>query len=77
MKLRHPLSGAIYALQDDGLVRVEDGGKTGLFHADGRWKSGEIRHADPQLIGWVGGPQLESRGVLGSTARPATTGTAA
>jgi NAD(P)-dependent dehydrogenase (short-subunit alcohol dehydrogenase family) len=73
VKLRHPLSGAIYELQDDGLVRVEDDGKTGLFHADGRWKSGAIRNADPQLIGWVGGPQLESRGVLGSPARPSTT----
>lgn len=73
MKLRHPLSGAIYALQDDGLVRVEEHGETGLFHADGRWKSGAIRNADPQMIGWVGGPQLESRGVLGSSARPAAT----
>ena len=66
MKLRHPLSGAIYSLQDDGLVRVEHDGKTGLFHADGSWQSGELTTADIHMIGWIGGPQLATRGPLGS-----------
>ncbi len=74
MKLRHPLTGAIYALQDDGLVRVEHDGAVGLFHADGSWQSGQIRDADIHLIGWVGGPQLDSRGPLGS-GRASGTGT--
>jgi NAD(P)-dependent dehydrogenase (short-subunit alcohol dehydrogenase family) len=66
VKLRHPQSGAIYTLQDDGLVRVEQDGKKGLFDADGCWQSGKIRDADKHFIGWIGGPQLDSRGVLGS-----------
>jgi len=62
MKLRHPFSRAIYESQEDGLVRVEEeGGRVGLFHLDGRWHSGELRDADPHLIGWVGGPQLGGR----------------
>ena len=66
MKLRHPLSGAIYCLQDDGLVRVEHDGKSGLFHADGSWHSGQLTQADIHLVGWIGGPQLATRGPLGS-----------
>jgi 3-oxoacyl-[acyl-carrier protein] reductase len=72
MKLRHPFSHAIYERQESGLVRVEEGsGRSGLFHADGRWHSGELREADPHLVGWVGGPQLDPRGEAGSV-RPAT-----
>jgi NAD(P)-dependent dehydrogenase (short-subunit alcohol dehydrogenase family) len=67
MRLRHPITGAIYEAAADGLVRVEDpGGRVGLFHADGRWRSGELRDADPHLLGWVGGPRLELRGGLQS-----------
>ncbi len=66
MKLRHPLSGAIYTLQDDGNVRVEQDGKSGVFDPDGAWQSGEIRDGDKHFIGWIGSPQLDSRGVLGS-----------
>lgn len=57
-KLRHVLTGGIYELQEDGLVRVEEDGKVGLFHPDGRWRSGELRCADPHMIGWVGGPKV-------------------
>ena len=67
MKLKHPLTGAIYTLQDDGLIRVEVDGRSGLFHPDGRYKSGDVRDADPHLIGWIGGPQLQTRGPLGSS----------
>jgi NAD(P)-dependent dehydrogenase (short-subunit alcohol dehydrogenase family) len=63
MKLRHPLTGAIYETVEDGLVRVtDDGGRSGLFHPDGRWRSGELRSADPHFLGWVGGPTLEADG---------------
>jgi NAD(P)-dependent dehydrogenase (short-subunit alcohol dehydrogenase family) len=61
MKLRHPRSGALYALQDDGLVRVEQDGRTGVFRSDGAWISGELRSADPHFAAWVGGPQLPAR----------------
>ncbi|HEX5064662.1 MAG TPA: SDR family oxidoreductase [Myxococcota bacterium] len=56
MKLRHPLTGAIYETAENHLVRVtEEDGRSGLFHPDGRWRSGELRDADPHLLGWVGG----------------------
>jgi NAD(P)-dependent dehydrogenase (short-subunit alcohol dehydrogenase family) len=61
VKLRHPLSGALYSRRDDGLVQVEKDGRTGVFHADGRWHSGELRQADLHMLGWVGGPQLATR----------------
>ncbi len=56
MKLRHPMNGSLYVLQDDGNVRVEHDGKSGVFNANGRWLKGEIRQADLHLVGWVGGP---------------------
>jgi NAD(P)-dependent dehydrogenase (short-subunit alcohol dehydrogenase family) len=55
MKLRHPQSGALYVLQDDALVRVEQGEQVGLFRADGSYVSGTLRHADPHFAGWVAG----------------------
>lgn len=70
MKLRHPLTGAIYTSRDDGLVQVEDGDRCALFHADGRWHSGEKLDADLHLLNWVGGPRPEVRGPLPS--RPAS-----
>lgn len=69
MKLRHPLSGAIYTGQEDGLVRVEEGGKSGLFHPDGRWHSGELRDADLHLLSWVGGPAPGPRSPLSAPRR--------
>jgi 3-oxoacyl-[acyl-carrier protein] reductase len=57
-KLEHPLTGAIYETTDDAdLVRVEEDGQVGLFHLDGRHHSGELRFADPHMLGWVGGPR--------------------
>jgi NAD(P)-dependent dehydrogenase (short-subunit alcohol dehydrogenase family) len=66
VKLRHPLSGALYTRLEDGLVRVEHAERTGVFHCDGRWHSGELREADRHLLGWVGGPLLETRGPVAS-----------
>jgi hypothetical protein len=59
--IRHPLSGAIYDLQNDGTIRVEKDGKAGIFRADGTYVSGEIFFADPQLCVWIGGRELPSR----------------
>ena len=56
--LKHPISGAIYTLQDGGLVKVDNNGLIGLFHCDGRHHSGELRHADPHMLMWLAGPPL-------------------
>ena len=61
-QIRHPLSGALYDLNDDGTVTVSTDGHEGRFTAEGRWLSGELRTADPQLCGWIAGPQLPARG---------------
>jgi NAD(P)-dependent dehydrogenase (short-subunit alcohol dehydrogenase family) len=61
MKLRHPLSQAVYEDLGDGRVRVEDPeGRSGTFHHDGSWIRGELREADAHLLGFLGGPKLES-----------------
>lgn len=62
MKLRHALTGALYETRDDGTVVVEDrSGRRGVFRHDGTWVSGELRDADPHLLGFIAGPQLASR----------------
>ena len=61
MKLRHPISDAVYETSDEGLVRVTDGSRAGLFKPDGRHVRGELREADLHFVAWVGGPQLPSR----------------
>ena len=57
---RHPLSGAIYGVDSEGLVHVEkeDLQLAGVFNSDGTWVRGELREADPHLCGWLAGPQL-------------------
>ena len=57
-QLRHPMTGAIYTLEENGLVRVELNGNAGWFSADGRWQSGVIRQADPHMLLWLGGKKL-------------------
>jgi hypothetical protein len=61
----HPLSGALYDVRPDGHLDVTLRGVSGVFDAEGRWVSGELRHADPQLCGWLAGPQLPA-GVPGN-----------
>ena len=56
--LRHPMSGALYTLRDDGMVDVENNDLQGRFHFDGRHESGELRQGDPHLLMWIAGPQL-------------------
>jgi hypothetical protein len=59
--IRHPLSLAIYDLEADGAVRVEQDGHAGRFRADGSYISGDIYSADPHLCQWIGGRALPSR----------------
>jgi len=56
--LKHPISGAIYRVRDDGLVDVDNNGLCGVFYHDGRHHSGELTHADPHMLVWLAGPQL-------------------
>jgi hypothetical protein len=60
-KIRHPLSGVIYDIADDGTVVLERDGRTGRFTTEGVYLDGDIKTADPQLCGWIGGVQLPSR----------------
>jgi hypothetical protein len=59
--LKHPMSGALYDLTDEGTIQVSKNGQTGVFTAHGVWLSGEIRQADPHLCLWVGGQQAPNR----------------
>jgi hypothetical protein len=56
--LKHPFGGALYEQDGQGNILVTQGDKSGLFKGDGRWISGELRQADPQLCNWVAGPML-------------------
>ena len=72
MKLRHSLTHATYETRDDGTVVVETpDGKSGVFRANGAWVSGELREADPHLLGFIAGPQPPRRG---PTAEPPAAG---
>jgi len=55
---KHPLSGAIYDVDVDGLVHVVEDGKLGVFTADGVWVRGDLTHCDPNLCGWLAGRQV-------------------
>jgi hypothetical protein len=59
--IKHPLSGAIYDLEADGVVRVEKDGRAGRFRSDGSYLSGDIYCADPHLCQWIGGRALPAR----------------
>jgi NAD(P)-dependent dehydrogenase (short-subunit alcohol dehydrogenase family) len=78
VKLRHPVSGAIYAEQADGSVRVEAAdGRVGTFRPDGAWIRGELREADPQLCGFVAGPAAAGGRATAAAAPPTRTRRAA
>ena len=46
-----------------GIGKRPDGNLQGTFRRDGSWLEGELRECDPQLCGWVGGPQIENHRV--------------
>jgi len=59
---RHPLSGAMYEVGQDGKVTVTTReGVSGIFTPDGEWVSGELRQCDAHLAGWLAGPQVPPR----------------
>ncbi len=61
-QIRHPLSGALYDEDHDGMILVTNkDGQTGRFRSDGTWIEGAVRHCDPHLCQWVVRPNLVSR----------------
>ena len=60
--IRHPLSGAVYDLREDGTIHITTRDeREGVFDQHGRWLSGELKHADPHLCIWIGGKELPNR----------------
>ena len=57
-RLKHAMNGAMYTVQEDGLVKVENNGLTGVFAWDGRHQSGDLTYADVHMLVWLAGPQL-------------------
>jgi hypothetical protein len=53
---KHPISGYIYSVNVNGLVKVEDPatGRIGIFDDNGVWQDGEVLDIDLQATGWVG-----------------------
>jgi hypothetical protein len=64
----HPVRDEHYELIEDGLVRVSNKDSTlvGVFTADGRWQSGNLKYADPHMVQWIGG--LQATNTLSSAA---------
>ena len=59
---RHPFSHALYELQPDGNIAVTSSDRAGLFRPNGRWISGALREADPQLCVWIANnPQVAAQ----------------
>jgi 3-oxoacyl-[acyl-carrier protein] reductase len=71
VKLRHPLTGAVYSLREDGNVLVEDEeGRKGVFRPDGTRVRGDVWEADPHLLGFVAGPPVEGGRASGLSGGP-------
>lgn len=59
--MRHPLSGAVYQLGDDGVL-VQDRDRAGVYDSSGRWLSGDRFWVCPHLCRWIGdGPRGPER----------------
>lgn len=52
-QIRHPLSGMIYELDDDGNIVVSRDGRSGVFTGNGVYLRGEVRTADPEVCRWI------------------------
>ena len=59
--IKHPMSGALYDLTEDGTIEVSKNGATGRVTAHGGWLDGDIKQADPHLCLWIAGKQLPNR----------------
>ncbi len=64
--IHHPFTKALYERDGENIL-VTDGDRQGLFTDKGRWISGELRECDPQLCGWVAGPQVANHRMSEST----------
>ena len=67
--IKHPFGGALYTLLADGNVQISGDRGEGVFRPDGRWISGALREADPQMCVWISNQsppaaQLESTWAL-------------
>ena len=60
--LKHPITGAVYSLRDDGLVDVENNGLRGVFDWRGKQLSGDLQYVDVHMLVWIAGPQLPEDG---------------
>src|SRR5690606_41282612 len=56
----HPLTGTMYEHLGDGKVKVQREGSNayGVFTWQGEWLEGEVTQADPQMLLYIGGPDL-------------------
>ena len=62
---RHPFSGAIYDLREDGNIDViMPNGKKGVFTRQAKWIEGDVGHADMHLCQWVAGPQCKPEVIM-------------
>ena len=52
-EIRHPISGNLYGLTEDGRVQVCKGEDVGYFADDGRYLGGTVLNADPHLCCWL------------------------
>jgi hypothetical protein len=55
MEYVHPFTSATYLKLDDWTVRVRLGRREGVFAWDGRWLSGGLRQADPNMCLFIVG----------------------
>ena len=55
MQYVHPFTGALYENAEGSNVRVQLEDKSGVLTWDGRWISGALRQADPNLCIYVAG----------------------
>lgn len=62
-EIRHPISGNLYGLTEDGRVQVSKGDDVGYFEDDGRYLSGTVLNADPHLCCWLASGRRSERSV--------------
>ncbi len=72
--IRHPFTGALYSLTEEGNVRIDNpDGTSGCFTGEGIWIDGDLRECDPQLCVWVSNvarPPAAPDDQAGSAAHP-------
>lgn len=59
--IKHPMTGEVYEVGENGTVVVSGPDGSGVFTLDGRWLSGELKVADAHLCGWLASERGENR----------------